>query len=218
MAAAENSGRAAILQRIRTALKTPAKASESHGDAATSAVEIFLPVGDPLERFRVECAGNKTEVIVTPDFAASVAAAAAILAELKAREVFVQDAPKLRAAAPQLGMERSVRWSCDGGPLEMTDVTVTMAELLVAQTGSILISSACGGRGATVVAPVHIVLAGIEQLVPDLETALARAYGPASRNSYLSLITGSSRTADIEKILVMGAHGPKRLIVILSQS
>jgi L-lactate dehydrogenase complex protein LldG len=93
-----------------------------------------------------------------------------------------------------------------------------MVELLVAQTGSILISSAGGGRGATVVAPIHIVLAGIEQLVPDLETALAKAYGPASRNSYLSLITGSSRTADIEKILVMGAHGPKRLIVILSES
>jgi L-lactate dehydrogenase complex protein LldG len=219
MAAVENSGRAAILTRIRTALKTPAKTHDAHGNGAAAArVDIFAPVGDPLERFRRECAGNKTELIVTPSFDASVAAASAILAEMHAGEIFVQDAPRLRGAAVQFGAGRSVRWSCDGGPLEATDVCVTLAELVVAQTGSVLISSDCGGRGATVVAPVHIVLAEMEQLVPELETALAQAYGPASRNSYLSLITGSSRTADIEKILVMGAHGPKRLIVILAES
>jgi L-lactate dehydrogenase complex protein LldG len=218
MPAAENPGRAAILTRIRTALKTPAKSHNAPGDVGAGSVDIFPPVGDPLERFRLECAVNKTELIVTPTFDASVAAAVSILSELEAKEVFVQDAPKLRTAGALLSVGRSVRWSGDGGPLDATDVTVTLAELLVAQTGSVLISSACGGRGATVVAPVHIVLAGIDQLVPDLETALAKAYGPASRNSYLSFITGSSRTADIEKILVMGAHGPKRLVIILSQS
>jgi L-lactate dehydrogenase complex protein LldG len=90
--------------------------------------------------------------------------------------------------------------------------------LLVAQTGSVLISSACGGRGSSVAAPVHIVFASLSQMVPDLETAMSRATATAAKNSYLCLITGSSRTADIEKILVMGAHGPKRLIVILTQS
>jgi L-lactate dehydrogenase complex protein LldG len=103
------------------------------------------------------------------------------------------------------------------GPVEATAVTITLAEMLVAQTGSVLVSSACGGRGATVAAPVHIVFASMRQMVPDLETAMARAYEPAANNSYLCLITGSSRTADIEKILVMGAHGPKRLVIILSR-
>jgi L-lactate dehydrogenase complex protein LldG len=218
MPAAENSGRAAILTRIRTALRTPAKIHDSPGHVHAGPGDIFPPIGDALERFRSECAGNKTELIITPGLDASVAAAASILSELQASEVFVQDAPEFRGAAPQLGAGRSIRWSCDGGPLEAATVTITRAELLVAQTGSVLISSACGGRGASVAAPVHIVLAGIDQLVPDLETAIARAYEPASRNAYLCLITGSSRTADIEKILVMGAHGPKRLIVILAQS
>ena len=218
MPSAENPGRAAILNRIRTALKTPAKIHDSSGHVHAGPGDIFPPMGDALERFRLECAGNKTELIVTSSFEASVAAASSILSELQAGEIFVQDAPELRRAAAQFGAGRSLRWSCDGGPLESSGVTITLAELLVAQYGSVLISSACGGRGASVAAPVHIVLAGIHQLVPDLETALQRAYDPASRNAYLCLITGSSRTADIEKILVMGAHGPKRLIVILSQS
>jgi len=60
-------------------------------------------------------------------------------------------------------------------------------------------------------------LAKLNQLVPDLEAVFARVYqnGIASKNSYVCLITGSSRTADIEKILIMGAHGPRRLIVVL---
>jgi L-lactate dehydrogenase complex protein LldG len=218
MPAAENSGRAAILNRVRAALKTPAKVHDSPGHVHAGPGEIFPPIGDPLERFRSECVGNKTELIVTSSFEASLAAASSILAESQAGEIFVQDAPELRRAAAQFGAGRSLRWSCDGGPLESTGVTITLAELLVARYGSVLISSACGGRGASVAAPVHIVLAEIDQLVPDLETAMQRTYDPASRNSYLCLITGSSRTADIEKILVMGAHGPKRLIVILSQS
>ena len=67
------------------------------------------------------------------------------------------------------------------------------------------------------VAPVHIVVAGVNQIVPDLDSAFAlmRQRGTAVQNSYVCLITGSSRTADIEKILVMGAHGPRRLIVVL---
>jgi L-lactate dehydrogenase complex protein LldG len=218
MSGAENPGRTAILNRIRTALKTPTTVHDSPGHIHAGPGDIFPPMGDPLERFRSECAGNKTELIITYDIDSSVNIATSILAELQTCEVFVQDAPEFRRAADKLGAGRSILWSCDGGPLATAAATVTLAELLVAQTGSVLVSSACGGRGASVAAPVHIVLARLDQLVPDLETAISRAYEPASRNSYLCLITGSSRTADIEKILVMGAHGPKRVIVILSQS
>ena len=98
--------------------------------------------------------------------------------------------------------------------------TITLAETLVAQTGSIFVSAACGGRGASVVSPVHIVVATAEQLVPDLHAAFARLResSATAKNSFLCLITGSSRTADIEKIIVMGAHGPRRLVVVLSLS
>ncbi|HUN87343.1 MAG TPA: LUD domain-containing protein, partial [Terriglobales bacterium] len=93
----------------------------------------------------------------------------------------------------------------------------TGVEALVAATGSLLVTSQCGGRGGTVVAPVHIAVANRSQLVPDIEAALelAEREGLPQKNSFVGIITGCSRTADIEKLLVIGAHGPKRLVVIV---
>jgi L-lactate dehydrogenase complex protein LldG len=209
----ENPGREAILSRIRAALTKPAK---SH--PAKSGGEIFFPVGDPLDRFQKECTINNTECVLTDSLGASSAAIAEIISALPAGPIFLQDAPMLRRLAPVLLGGRNVRWSTEGIPAEDSQATVTLADTLVAATGSIFVTSACGGRGAAVVAPIHIVLAFTDQLVPDLEAAFARLYenGAAQQNSMVVLITGSSRTADIEKILVMGAHGPRRLVVALS--
>jgi L-lactate dehydrogenase complex protein LldG len=212
MEQAENPSRERILERIRKALRTPAPRHD-----ATAGRQIFPPVTDARERFQKECVANKTECLVTSDVAASAAAIANVLASLPPGEIFAQDAPELRRLAQARQDGRSVRWSSEGAPSEASQATITLAEALVAETGSVLVSSACGGRGASVVAPAHIVLARIEQLVPSLEAAFAqvRERGTAAKNSYLCLITGSSRTADIEKILVLGAHGPRRLIVVL---
>ena len=89
---------------------------------------------------------------------------------------------------------------------------ITNADYLVARSGSIILSAAtAGGRRLSVLPPVHIVLAYISQLVPSLDTALEGL----PESSYITIITGPSRTSDIEKKLVLGAHGPKRLVVIL---
>ncbi len=224
MQASENSGREAILGRIRAALKVPAKVSESAGHVHAGPEPIFAAIANPLERFERECGGNNTELVIVKDAAESAAAMRTILESLPAGEIFVGDSAALREAsgawAGGPSVQRSVRWSSKGGPRETSQASITLAEALVAQTGSVLISSACGGRGASVATPVHIVLASIDQLVADIDAAFARATerGTAAKNSYLCLITGSSRTADIEKILVMGAHGPKRLVVILRLS
>lgn len=179
---------------------------------------VFAPVTDALGRFQKECASNVTECVITPNLQASAAAVRNVLASIPSGDIFVQDSPELRQFADQWSDRRTIRWSSEGAPKESSQATITACEALVAQTGSVLVSAACGGRGASVVAPVHIVIATIDQLAPDLETALARvqARGTVSANSFLCLITGSSRTGDIEKILVMGAHGPRRLIVFLS--
>jgi L-lactate utilization protein LutC len=94
--------------------------------------------------------------------------------------------------------------------------SVTGCDCLVAQTGSIFVSTrSAAGRAASVLPEMHLVVARHDQLVPDLPEAFAllrKRYGD-HWPSAISLITGPSRTADIEKILVMGAHGPKRLAV-----
>ena len=217
MAQIENPGRERILSRIRTALKTPAPVHWT-SEVTRDVQPIFAPIRDGLQRFERECAGNNTELIVTPASRATCEALNSVLASLPAGEIFAQDAPELRSQIlPALPQARNVRWSSEGGPHENSQATITLAEVLVAQTGSVMISAACGGRAAFIVSPVHIVLATGSQLVPALEDAFARIRqrATAERNSHLCLVTGSSRTADIEKILVMGAHGPRRLVVVL---
>ena len=107
--------------------------------------------------------------------------------------------------------------SCDKDALEACDAGVTSCECLVAQTGSILVSSQSGGRGLSILPHCHVVIATLDQVVPTLADALelARARHAGRLPSMLSFITGPSRTGDIERILVLGAHGPKELIVIL---
>jgi len=101
---------------------------------------------------------------------------------------------------------------------EQAEVGMTLCEALVARNGSILLSSAgMAGRRLSIYPPVHIVLAYTSQLVPDLKDGfklIKTKYGN-QLPSMISTVTGPSRTADIEKTLVLGAHGPKELFVFL---
>lgn len=97
-------------------------------------------------------------------------------------------------------------------------VGVTPCEFLVAHLGSVMISSAgASGRRLHVFPETHIVIAHQRQLVRFLDDAMEAMQAKYQGNlpSSITNITGPSRTADIEKTLVMGMHGPKKLIVLL---
>jgi L-lactate utilization protein LutC len=209
----ENPSRQRILENIRAGLRIRPWESS----AASSKQEIFEPVRNPIERFQQECVANLMECLPVPDAESSSAALAKVLKSLPDGEIFVQDAPLLRSLLVRTGTTRAIRWSSEGAPREASQATITLAEALIAQTGSIFVTASCGGRGASVVAPCHIVFGTSAQIVPDLQTVLQSTFkqGTLDRNSYACVISGSSRTADIEKILVQGAHGPTRLVVIL---
>lgn len=108
------------------------------------------------------------------------------------------------------GYDRAALAQCDAG--------ITRCEALIAQTGSVLVSSlSSGGRALTVLPPHHVVLATQDQLVDDLFAGydlMGQKYGD-DWPSMTSLITGPSRTGDIERTLVLGAHGPRQLTVVL---
>jgi L-lactate dehydrogenase complex protein LldG len=97
-------------------------------------------------------------------------------------------------------------------------VGLTSCEALVARTGSIVVAPAtASGRRLSIYPDQHLVLARPSQLVAEIGDALRAVqarYGD-SLPSMLSLTTGPSRTADIEKTLVLGAHGPRRLSLFL---
>jgi L-lactate dehydrogenase complex protein LldG len=101
---------------------------------------------------------------------------------------------------------------------DQAEVGFTLCEALVARNGSIMLSNAgMAGRRLSIYPPVHIVLAYTSQIVLDLKDGfklLKTRYGN-QLPSMITTVTGPSRTADIEKTLVKGAHGPKELFVFL---
>lgn len=101
---------------------------------------------------------------------------------------------------------------------EFSEVSITYCESLIARTGSVLVSTAIDTNRRSFAAPdVHVVIGYTSQLVADLNSALCNVkqkYGNTFP-SQITLITGPSRTADIEKTLILGAHGPKEFIVLL---
>lgn len=99
---------------------------------------------------------------------------------------------------------------------ENIEASVTGCEYLVAQTGSAIVSTAqTHSRRTFAYAPIHIIVAFKNQLVAQLEEGLNLLAEKYKNNlpSQITTITGPSRTADIEKTLVLGAHGPKELII-----
>lgn len=105
--------------------------------------------------------------------------------------------------------------------LATCDVSITGCEYLVARTGSIVLSTAqVGGRTASVYAPIHICIAYNSQLVFDVVDALAfiKEKYKDQFPSFITFATGPSRTADIEKTLVTGVHGPKEVYCFLIEN
>lgn len=98
------------------------------------------------------------------------------------------------------------------------DLSLTSCEALVARTGSVLVSAAtASGRRLSIYPDQHLVLARPSQVLNEIGEALRviqSRYG-AALPSMVSLTSGPSRTADIEKTLVLGAHGPRRIALFL---
>ena len=102
--------------------------------------------------------------------------------------------------------------------LPTCDASITGCEFLVARTGTIVMSAAQqSGRTVSVYAPIHICIAYTNQLVYDIKDALQMLKEKYAGNipSLITFASGPSRTADIEKTLVTGVHGPKEVYCFL---
>jgi len=102
--------------------------------------------------------------------------------------------------------------------LASCEIAVPGCECLVARTGTIVMSTAQhSGRTTSVYAPVHICIAYSNQVIPDIKDALLFLKEKYSGNipSLITFASGPSRTADIEKTLVTGVHGPKEVYCFL---
>jgi L-lactate dehydrogenase complex protein LldG len=118
----------------------------------------------------------------------------------------------------ELLQKGQISYTREHDELKTAQVAITGCESLIARLGSVMVSSGhLKGRQIFASPETHVVIAHTSQLVNDLKEAFAKLrkkYDPKTP-SMVTLITGPSRTADIEKTLVMGVHGPKELYVFL---
>ena len=231
-----------ILGRIREALKVEAHAPGAHDDSGSRRRESAH--SDFSVRGLTSTATEKRKWLpkVGETFDEQLALFAKNAAELKADFQLFKSADEARQAI--LALCQKENWSRVAGhsgeltnaicpalnlpllrtdknydalELEQCDAGISECDALIAQTGTVLVTNrSAGGRALSVLPPHHVVLARREQLVADLPAAfelLQKKYA-ANYPSMISFITGPSRTGDIERILVLGAHGPKKLTII----
>jgi len=118
------------------------------------------------------------------------------------------------------GMERNQLAAIAGLKFDVTRESAATArfgisqmEWALADTGSLAQNStAIAQRLVSSLSTIHIALVPTSGILPDMPTLLAKVHPRDC--AYLAMITGPSRTADIERVLTIGVHGPERLIII----
>jgi len=187
---------------------------------------------DLLARFRqsAAAAGIRVHPATAKDWVARVQA---ILREHAAKSTYVEALPESAFDAERAEQLRAALESAavtvfgrpDDETLFAVDASVTGVRAAIAETGTIVCETSPGkgefdagvrgSRGASLIAPVHIAIVGAEQIVPDLLDYFAELAQRDDLPANCNLITGPSKTADIENTLVTGVHGPGHVHVVL---
>ncbi len=174
---------------------------------------------DLVTQFTNALQANKGEAHRVKDLSAAAALLDDLFADLKIEQVVAhREAPLDQLDLPERFPEQS--WYFAGeednfrGLSAQADAGITGADTALAETGTLVLSSAASrARATSLLPPVHIVLLPASKLLPGIFTFVQQRQGEMPAN--LMFISGPSKTADIEQTLVTGVHGPKRLIVIV---
>ena len=200
-----------ILKKIRKALIH--RSTQEIGDVDIES-EIFTTSEEPLEiQFAQNFAAvdgkfvfceNENEFLENFDFLAK---------DNEWQNIFTLE-PKIK----DLLSKTSIQFSDKEEDLLATDIGLTFCECLIARTGSVMVTSRqISGRRLPIYSNFHIVIAYTSQIVFNIKDGLKLIKERYNNQlpSMISTISGPSRTADIEKTLVQGAHGPRELILFL---
>jgi len=162
-----------------------------------------------LGEFIIQKLGSRPMHILSPSIHVPKEDVAKLFSEITGEQL-EPDIAKLVATARKLLREKYFE----------ADIGMSGANVVAADTGTLFIIENEGNiRLVTGAPPVHITLVGMEKLVPTLADAYKVAeatwrYANYTVPSYVSLISGPSKTGDIEKVITYGAHGPKEFHVI----
>jgi len=208
----ESTSREKVLKKVRNALiyKTDNPFPNVDFDSP-----VYKPISDsPDVNFAQEFTKVGGVFIYCENEIELVSTLSALNRECNWSDVYCAE-PEFQYILTQAG----VPFESDNESLKTLKVGVTGCEFLISRLGSIMVSSK-SSRRLNVYPETHVVIAYADQLVNDLKDAFEaiQLKYPGKIPSMLSVITGPSRTADIEKTLVMGAHGPRELFLILVET
>jgi L-lactate dehydrogenase complex protein LldG len=112
-----------------------------------------------------------------------------------------------------LSAERGVRFDVTRELAAAARVGVSQVDWGIADTGTVVQdATAVEQRLVSTLPMAHVAILPTRRIVPDLATLLKQA--SPRESAFLAFITGPSRTADIERVLTIGVHGPERLHVV----
>jgi L-lactate dehydrogenase complex protein LldG len=208
----ESTSREKVLKAVRKAL---IHKSEADFSAADSEAEIYnAPEEESLELSFAKNFSNLTGNFIfcekKEDFVKSISH---LVAEKSWDNIYCAD-----NSIQGLLKQGNVPFLSEEKDFLNCNIGITLCECLVARTGSIIVSSRLkSGRRLPVYSNIHITVANTSQLVYNLKDAFKFLKKKYETNfpSQVTTITGPSQTADIEKTLVKGAHGPKELFLFL---
>jgi L-lactate dehydrogenase complex protein LldG len=218
------SDRESFLQRVRQAVAEGNRAGAIPPLPERGTVGYQGAGADPLSRFRDEiiAAGGQCHLVDDPGGAVSVVIdlvrARSAQRVLLGQGAFIDTLP-LRSALGAAGIAAHTASSLPPEHARTAffsaDVGITGVDSLIAETGTVVLATRPDQpRAVSLLPPVHIVVAHRDQIVPDLFDLFARG-SEAGLPACLSLITGPSKTGDIELKLVTGVHGPGEVHVVL---
>jgi L-lactate dehydrogenase complex protein LldG len=96
---------------------------------------------------------------------------------------------------------------------EASKIGISQLEWAISDTGTLVTDAApVERRLASALPEIHVAVVATDAIQPDMPAALARIH--PDQSGYISMITGPSRTADIERVLTIGVHGPSRLVIV----
>lgn len=204
------SARDQILQSIRENLAASAPDAMTHAPSDHAAPEPRVPIPEPVdvvERFTTQLDAVGAQWTLVRGEVEAARALRRILSDAGARRVAGSDAPLVARLLPErlTDLSRDELFTCDAG--------VTTAQWGIAETGTLVLESAREqSRLASLVPPMHVALLSTSRICASLADALARV---DVASHAITLITGPSRTSDIELTLVVGVHGPQVVHILL---
>jgi L-lactate dehydrogenase complex protein LldG len=163
-----------------------------------------------LGEFIMQKLGSRPMHILAPAVHVPKEDVAVLFSKLTGKKISADDIPGMVATARELLREKFFN----------ADIGISGANVVAADTGTLFMIENEGNiRLATGAPPVHIALVGMEKLVPTLSDAFKVAevtwrYANYTIPAYVSMVSGPSKTGDIEKVITYGAHGPREFHVI----